>query len=380
MLTLLLVSLYEFKQFLQIVLWIAIPGTILAIILTTILHYRRKKRLALEPEPELALEEARMMMSGDISQLPDWLASSDPENTPLLKKYEREIRRYKENYSTLEQDYRELEDKYADLLNKAYHNDHNDHSDTEALDNLQQEIKGYKLKVAQLQQALEFSTQNNNGENNAGQDPMELHNLRIALAQLQEENTALKEKLEDQQYMEDLLEEKKLQTEFLQQQLEQRIKNYHQLEKQAGSASSELAQLRTVADEYNQKEQALQEDLAQKHEAIREKQEQIRQLESGLESLQQEQASLQSLMDEKQAAIRELEDTVGREQQKTKELESKLELSSQLFVRIYGELAKCFDAGLVQNRDGNGLHLIEENNGTSLDSSDPFIEESPAAN
>jgi hypothetical protein len=49
-------------------------------------------------------------------------------------------------------------------------------------------------------------------------------------------------------------------------------------------------------------------------------------------------------------------------------------------VRIYGELAKCFDAGLVQNRDGNGLHLIEENNGTSLDSSDPFIEESPAAN
>ena len=42
--TLLLVSLYEFKLFLQIVLWIAIPGTILAIVITTILHYRRKKK------------------------------------------------------------------------------------------------------------------------------------------------------------------------------------------------------------------------------------------------------------------------------------------------------------------------------------------------
>lgn len=369
MLTLLLVSLYEFKQFLQIVLWIAIPGTIIAILITTVLHYRRKKRLALEPEPEFA-GQVRLMLSNEIGQLPslakgtaevpDWLASGNPGNTSLLKKYESEIRRYKENYSTLEQDFRALEEKYGDLLNKAYHNDQ---SGNEAIDKLHHEIKGYKLKIAQLQQALAYNEQNNTGEKAAGQDPMELHNLRISLSQVQDENAQLKEKLEEQQYYQDLLEEKKLQTDFLQQQLELRIKNYHQLEKQIGNASIELAQLRTVAEEYNIKEQTLHEDLQQKQEAIREKVEQIEKLESGLANIQQEQAALQSVIDDKQDAIRELEGLVDREQQKTKELENKLELSSQLFARIYAEMAKCFDAGLVSDGDkqlnGNGAYPVQ---------------------
>lgn len=59
---------------------------------------------------------------------------------------------------------------------------------------------------------------------------MELHDLRIKYAQLEEENTELKEKLEETQFLQDLLEEKKKQTDFLQQQLEMRIRSYHQLE------------------------------------------------------------------------------------------------------------------------------------------------------
>jgi chromosome segregation ATPase len=328
MLTLLLVSLYEFKQFLQIVLWIAIPGTIIAIAITTVLHYRRKKNLQ-EAGPEVD-DHGRLLLSGsDMSQLPDWLASGNPENTSLLKKYEREIRRYKENYSTLEQDFRALEGKYTDLLNKAYHNDQ---SGNEAMDQMQQDIKTYKLKIAQLQQALDFREQNNEQENTGGHDPMELHDLRIKLAQFEEENTALKDKLEESQYMRDLLEEKKLQTDFLQQQLEQRIKSYHQLEKQVGNTSSELAQLRSAAEDYNRKEQALQEELLLLH---------------------QQQSSLQTVITEKQDAIAHLEQNIDREQQKTKELEGKLELSSQLFVRIYAELAKSFDAGIVSSENGH---------------------------
>jgi hypothetical protein len=45
MLGFLLVSMYELKQFLQIVLWIAIPGTIIAFMVTTFFHYKRKKSL-----------------------------------------------------------------------------------------------------------------------------------------------------------------------------------------------------------------------------------------------------------------------------------------------------------------------------------------------
>lgn len=331
MLTLLLVSLYEFKQFLQIVLWIAIPGTIIAIVLTTVLHYRRKKNLLNAPEPEFD-GQGQLLLTGDKSQLPDWLASGNPENSSLLKKYEREVRRYKENYSQLEQDYRDLEQKYGDLLNKAYHNDQ---SGNETVDALQQEVKGYKLKIAQLQQAIDHRGGNN--EQPGNNDPMELHGLRIKITQLEEENKELNSNLEETRYIHEVLQEKKLQTEFLQQQLELRIKSYHQLEKQTSGASAELAQLKISAEEFNQKEEALKKDL---------------------EALQQQQASLQSVIDEKQNAISQLEGSIDHEQQKTKELEHKLELSSQLFVRIYAELAKSFDAGLVQNQNGNGATVI----------------------
>lgn len=367
MLTLLLVSLYEFKQFLQIVLWIAIPGTVIAALVTTWLHFRRKKALADQPD---LLDNERLAIAGDMGQLPDWLASADPDNTSLLKKYEREVRRYKDNYSTLEQDYRDLEQKYTDLLNKAYHNDQNGN---EAVDSLQQEIKGYKLKIVQLQQALEYNQHTQ--ENNSGQDPMELHQLRIAVAELREENSLLKERLEEQKYMEDLLQEKKLQAEFLQQQLEQRIKNYHQLEKQTGQSNAELEQLRSAAEEFNRKEQSLQEELRQKKEelgtlqtvaeesrqheqSLRDKVEQIETLGSRLEELQQQQSSLQNVIDQKENAISELENNIGREQLKAKELENKLEMSSQLFVRIYSELAKSIQAGLVPSQNGHGAALL----------------------
>jgi chromosome segregation ATPase len=353
--TLLLVSLYEFKQFLQIVLWIAVPGTIIAIAITTVLHYRRKK--ALLNEPELEPVDSRLYMAGDMGQIPDWLASTNPDNTSLLKKYEREVRRYKENYAALEQDFRSLEDKYADLLNKAYHNDQ---SGNEAIDKLHQEIKGYKLKIAQLQQAIDFRDESKPAENGKGSDPMELHDLRIRFAQLEEENTSLKGKLEESQYMRDLLDEKKAQTEFLQQQLELRIKNYHLLEKQTSGASTELAQLRAAAEEFNSKEQALLVDLEQKHEAIRSQAEHIKKLESGLDELHQQQSALQTFIDDKQSIINKLENAFNEEHEKTKQLEQKLELSNQLFARIYAELGKSLDPGLVNGHNGSAASTFLE--------------------
>jgi anaerobic C4-dicarboxylate transporter len=56
MLRFLLVSMYELKQFLQIVLWIAIPGTVIAFLVTTFFHYKRKKRGA-EDDAEPAYME-----------------------------------------------------------------------------------------------------------------------------------------------------------------------------------------------------------------------------------------------------------------------------------------------------------------------------------
>ena len=46
---LLIVTLYEFGQFLQILLWISLPMAVVAILITTYLHYRKKRAEVLVP-------------------------------------------------------------------------------------------------------------------------------------------------------------------------------------------------------------------------------------------------------------------------------------------------------------------------------------------
>jgi hypothetical protein len=352
----LLVSLYEFKQFLQIVLWIALPATLLAVLATTILHYRRKKKRG-NIEPAYIETGFRTVMSGNTDQLPDWLASSDPDNTSLLKKYEQEIRRYKENYSTLEQDYKEIEGKYSDLLNKAYQYEKQDDG---LVNNLEEEIKGYK---AQLQDALKkpqeeadkmqryFSEQLEILGRQHEQEKNELIARLELVKQLQipaelpaENNTDLgiREKLAEQQYLQDMLQEKKLQTDFLENQLEQRIRSYHHLEHHAAETASQLQH---------------------QQEAIRGKISHIESLEFNLQELQQQQAALQSVIDDKQDAIMLMQGTIAHEQQKTRELENKLEMSSQLLVKIYTELAKSFGAGLMHMQTDIAPSILNGSNG-----------------
>jgi predicted nucleic acid-binding Zn-ribbon protein len=302
MLSNLLVSLYEFKQFLQIVLWIAIPATILSVLITVFLHYRRRqKKYALEPVyQESGLQLA---MSQEPGTLPDWLASSNPDNASLLKKYEREVRKYREDYATLEQDFKQLEEKYADLLNKAYHSGNKDDGQAERL---HQEIKGYKLRITQLQQALEARQHDERtGEQPAADRDQQLSDLQQMITRLKEENTELSHRLAEQDYLQDIVEEKKLQTDFLQNQLEQRIKGYHHIELQV----NEWKQAAEHAREEN------------KHQ------------EETIVSLQQ---------------------TIAQEQQRYKELEYKLEQSNQLLFRIHAELNSSMPQGIVSH------HQVED--------------------
>lgn len=207
MLGFLLVSMYEFKQFLQIVLWIAIPGTIIAFMVTTFFHYKRKKRIAEGGEPAYMENGgfhtvvATEPVGNNQAQVPDWLASgTNPDNQPLVKKYEQEVRRYRENYATLEQDFRELEGKYSDLLNKAYSTEK---QTDDANTRIQLEINGYKLKVSQLQQALE--TAQANARVNAGdqQVPEALAQAQLQVHTLQDSVLQLQEKLRTQQDLKD---------------------------------------------------------------------------------------------------------------------------------------------------------------------------------
>lgn len=191
MLSLLLVSLYEFKQFLQIVLWIALPLTIGAVTITTILHYRRKKRKT-NAEPAYQDIGYHTVMAAGEHEVPDWLVgSTQPDNTSLLKKYEQELRHSKENYNTLEDDFRKLEAKYSDLLNKAYSTEK---QDDDLIKTMQQEIDEYKKEVSHLKQSAAEAQQARQvaqqekleaGEVSESHE-QELHQLQTTIQQLQE--------------------------------------------------------------------------------------------------------------------------------------------------------------------------------------------------
>jgi chromosome segregation ATPase len=520
MLGFLLVSMYELKQFLQIVLWIAIPGTIIAFMVTTFFHYKRKKKSAEGGEPAymenggfhtvVATES-----NGGNQPVPDWLASgSNPDNQPLIKKYEQEVRRYRENYATLEQDFRELEGKYSDLLNKAYSTEkQNDDSSAR----IQLEINGYKLKVTQLQQALETAQANaklNSGDqavpealaasqlqvqtlqdtisqlqeklrtqqdlkdknaaevtrlenllknmeysakssqseseelqryfakqvdelgsqykNEKNELAVQVQQLQMTLQQLKEENaalqqkaqansehkhgnyeqqikemqsllnkaeeekTALKNKITDQTYLQDVLQEKKLQIEFLQNQLEQRIKTFREIEKEAADKTIQVQQTQTQKDNFEREMHALREELQQQREEVsawqqaversreenrqhqdnlRSKTGHIENLERNLHEVQQQQAVLQLVLDDKQNMITSLQESLNREQAKTKDLEGKLITNNQLLSKIYGDLSKSLSnppAAQQQNGtklngsnghtvNGNGFNLAGQN-------------------
>jgi chromosome segregation ATPase len=499
MLGFLLVSMYELKQFLQIVLWIAIPGTVIAFLVTTFFHYKRKKRNAEGAEPAymegggfhtvVATEP-----NGD-SQVPDWLASgANPDNQPLIKKYEQEVRRYRENYATLEQDFRELEGKYSDLLNKAYSTEkQNDDSNTR----VQLEVNGYKLKVTQLQQALDTaqanarlvqgeqvpealkqsqqqvqtlqdtiqqlqeklraqqdqkernaaevtrlenllknmeysakSTQSESeelqryfakqvdelgmqyknektelaiqvqqlqitmqqlkdenaalqqkvqagGESRHGNYEQQIKELQLVLSKAEDEKTTLKNKITDQQYLQDVLQEKKLQIEFLQNQLEQRIRTFREVEKEAADKTVQVQQSQSQKENFEREMHALKEELKQQREevsawqqAVERSREEIRQhqdslrsktghienLERNLHEVQQQQAVLQLVLDDKQNMISSLQETLNREQVKTKDLEGKLVTNNQLLSKIYGDLSKSLTPPAAQQQNGTKLN------------------------
>ncbi len=68
--------------------------------------------------------------------------------------------------------------------------------------------------------------------------------------------------------------------------------------------------------------------------------------------MQEEHETLRQDIDSRQQVMDSLKDDLLKEQQKAKELESKLELSSNLLVRIYSELARSLNAGWMQWQQG----------------------------
>jgi chromosome segregation ATPase len=201
-----------------------------------------------------------------------------------------------------------------------------------------------------------------------GSEPTD--NLQLQLRQLENEKTSLRNQLTEEKYLQDLLQEKNAHINFLQAQLEQRLKNYRQLEQQHIVDSETIKAM----DDMVKKQER---ELAQLKEVLKEKDKEIIEKQGILESANFKSEEQQKKMQAKLAEIEDLKKlekdalhnnavmeatlinnnkTIGglnkqlfEQNEKIDELEKKLDVSSQLLIKIYKELARSFGTTIINN-------------------------------
>jgi hypothetical protein len=203
----------------------------------------------------------------------------------------------------------------------------------------------------------------------------QLHQIFISM---EKENQEMKSKMSDQQYMEDIVQEKKMQIEFLQNQLDQRIKSFREMEKQYESDSARLKLLDETAKKYEEELQVVSSILRTKEQefthlrdtsekTIGSKITHIELLEREMGNMQQQNNLLSVSLEETNKNNAVVSKQLTQQTQRISELESKLEVSSQLFIKIYKELSRSFEGTMGNypfvNGNGNGAsRKIEDNN------------------
>ena len=286
MMLLLLISLYEFGQFLRILLWITVPLVIVSMLVTTWLHYRRKRRFPEDLElllsfdgmngPEGLLAAAKMVGNGQEAReegsQPSKGETEEPEDREKIYKG---ILWMKEKY-----------EQYRDMADRRY-------------EELKEELARTKKKYEDLLESgvrpAEETPEGGQRRRETGSSGEQASDADGAEARQRSEVTGQLSELDQASYP-DMLEEKNQQIAFLQHQLDNRIKIFHQFELDGRENKNRLLQLEEI------------------------------QLRTG------------HLLQEKQAYIDQLEGQLVAERRKIEELVTKLQASSQQLLAIYQEL------------------------------------------
>jgi hypothetical protein len=403
-------SFYEFKQFIQIVLWVSLPLIAVCLAVTTLLHYRRKRK-----RMRNALEDESIVYDLPAAQVVQPMLSAQNRTTgneALLKQSELQLKQSREKYQALERSFRMLQENYSAVISRL--DDDNGIGKSE-LPALKDKIRGYELKIAQLEQALTYLRENtdatgmsvaatienkteeteklekliaklsddltaSNNENShlrseldsTANDEHVLY-LKEKIIRVEEENRSLKSNVPEMRYLEDMIKEKTLQIDFLQQQLEQRIKHNHYLDHQQIILTDSNESLQQTVQKTQLQVANLEQSIQSKQHESGELQEQLsevsgknEQMEHAIQSgqleitriinesaaLHDKYSGLNELLAEKIARIHVLEEDLAISRQAATAFEEKWENTSQLISRIYRELSGSVDNQMIVSATG----------------------------
>src|SRR5687767_1584660 len=355
-----------FLQFLQILLWIAIPAFIIAMVITTLVHYRNKK--SKKEKERLRVENMAEQYSGydDFSLLPQgvYLPGSKDEIRGIIH----HLFHSKARYMAIRKDYEILNRKYERLhvtidgdsntiKNKTMETIHTDMQTTlhEQMESIKQQHEMEKKELyAELNQ-LTRAYENLEKDNNSLRDQLVAYssddNKTTAVIQKWEaEKAELKKRISEQEYLRDVLEEKKLQIGFLQQQLEQRIKNHHLVEQQFRELGIRFMEVKEELEIKQQAEKQVESDLQGKEqeiillkETLQSKTDHAAQLESSLKTAKEQNENCYLVLEGNSKLIEDLQEQLAVTNEIKKDLERKMEKNNAILKGVHKRLSEVFE-------------------------------------
>ena len=360
MLLLLDASLFVFFNFLQVFLWISIPALLIGMLLTTIMHYRdkRKKQKSLG---EPLIFESEGSSAADVSLIPlDLFLHGDKEETRRIKNY---LSHSNARYIAIQKDFKVLSEKYQQLQVKRYQNFETKknksmetiHTDLQQISYEQVDSKQeYELEkkelLAELDQ-LTISFENLEKDNMNLREQLSVYSengtgFTSMIQKWDEEKAELKKRISEQEYLKDVLEEKKQQIIFLQQQIEQRIKNHHLEEQQFRELGIKFID---ANEKLEIKEQSIKEFKTTVHdkeqeiiflkEVVQSEATKAVQLETTIKELQEQSSKFSFELDKKNDLINELQAQLSEINEAKIKLEERLEKSQTFFKGFHRKLS-----------------------------------------
>jgi len=369
----------DILRFIQVVSWIIMPALLAAVGLTLFLHYRkRKKETNDEPDLEGKLLESVSGLVGYTNGNGEYIVF---DNSVLIQQYKNTLSYNHARYTALQHDYVKMETKYAALAlyarnlfvkpkKEIMEHSHEMPKDVQVeINRLAKEHAAEKSELQDKLAQLERTCRQLEQENKSLHDQVSMHmgtedERTSIINKWKEESATLRDKVADQEYLQDLVEEKKAQVSFLQNQLEQRIKNLYQSEHNRLQTVSEAKQLKENKEILNKEINSLKDDLllkqeqidkaqvflCEKEELLAEKQqllnaklEHIANLENLLkESREQNELSNTSMADNK-GLVDDLQQQLAEEKSKVELLTQKLSANRHMIRSLYKDFKDFVD-------------------------------------
>ena len=354
-------SLIVFFKFLQIFLWISIPAFLVGLLITTVMHYKdkRKKQKASE-HPFIFENDGSYAGYDDVSLMPLHLQGSDLETKKIMNF----LCFSNARYIAIQKDFKVLTDKYQQLQGNSYQNSETKNNETmetiqtdlqqlshQQIDYIRQQHEIEKKELLAELDQLTVSFENLEKDNNSLRDQLNVYcesgtGFTSMIQKWEEEKADLKRRINEQEYLKDVLEEKKQQIIFLQQQSEQRIKNHHLVEQQFKDIGLKFM-------EANEKLEMKERSVKELQAAVHDKEQEIillkeilqsatanaAQLETTIKELQEQNSKFSFGMEEKNKLVSDLQVQLADANEAKIKLEEKLERSQTFFKGFHRKLS-----------------------------------------